>query len=379
MAVRSLDFAFDCGASAVSLIPTRSGNGAMEALAEKGDFRRRRARDTRAQPRAGAGDVAAEPTGASSPTSGISNGFPTVRTACDARRDGCTRMNLEQRVAAGRRCAALREPRVVTHACSTSTSPSSAPVSPAALAALACAGAASAWCCSSAAATRASRSASRPRRWPTCCSRSWPIATTCRGFCRSRSGEPGSAPSRIACGLKRGFTFFFHRSGRPFADDGRPWRQLLVAASPHDEIADTHWYRPDFDHALVREAQAAGAVYLDETRLERHPRRRATGRARRHARRRDGRDHAPASSSMRAGRAAFCTDARHRRRAASLAPATRRASTRTSRASSAGTTDVAPDGTPPYPPTTPRCITCFQAAGSGCCASTTASRAPARR
>ena len=35
---RSVDAAFDCGATAVSLIPTRSGNGAMEALAAAGQF-----------------------------------------------------------------------------------------------------------------------------------------------------------------------------------------------------------------------------------------------------------------------------------------------------------------------------------------------------
>jgi radical SAM enzyme (TIGR01210 family) len=35
---RSIDFAFDCGATAVSLIPTRGGNGAMEELAASGDF-----------------------------------------------------------------------------------------------------------------------------------------------------------------------------------------------------------------------------------------------------------------------------------------------------------------------------------------------------
>jgi len=37
-ACRSLDFAFDSGASVVSLIPTRLGNGALEALAERGEF-----------------------------------------------------------------------------------------------------------------------------------------------------------------------------------------------------------------------------------------------------------------------------------------------------------------------------------------------------
>jgi archaeosine synthase beta-subunit len=37
-ATRSLDFAFDCGATAATLIPTRGGNGAMEDLAATGDF-----------------------------------------------------------------------------------------------------------------------------------------------------------------------------------------------------------------------------------------------------------------------------------------------------------------------------------------------------
>jgi FADH2 O2-dependent halogenase len=73
----------------------------------------------------------------------------------------------------------------------------------------------------------------------------------------------------VACGLKRGFTFFFHQPGAAFADDPDHRRQMLVAASPHDGIADTHWYRPQFDQALAQEAQAEGAVYLDATRLER--------------------------------------------------------------------------------------------------------------
>jgi tetracycline 7-halogenase / FADH2 O2-dependent halogenase len=72
----------------------------------------------------------------------------------------------------------------------------------------------------------------------------------------------------VACGLKRGFTFFFHHEGEVFPPDRDRERQLLVAASPHDEIGDTHWYRPDFDRALVREAEAEGAIYLDETRLD---------------------------------------------------------------------------------------------------------------
>jgi archaeosine synthase beta-subunit len=37
-AQRSLDFAFDCGATVVSLIATRAGNGAIDRLMESGDF-----------------------------------------------------------------------------------------------------------------------------------------------------------------------------------------------------------------------------------------------------------------------------------------------------------------------------------------------------
>jgi len=37
-AQRSLDFAFDCGAAVAALIPTRPGNGALEALARRGEY-----------------------------------------------------------------------------------------------------------------------------------------------------------------------------------------------------------------------------------------------------------------------------------------------------------------------------------------------------
>lgn len=73
----------------------------------------------------------------------------------------------------------------------------------------------------------------------------------------------------LPVGLKRGFSFFHHSLDRPFADDGAHERQLLVAASPHDGIADTHWYRPAFDAFLTNEAQDAGAELLDQTRIER--------------------------------------------------------------------------------------------------------------
>jgi tetracycline 7-halogenase / FADH2 O2-dependent halogenase len=61
---------------------------------------------------------------------------------------------------------------------------------------------------------------------------------------------------QISCGLKRGFSFF-HQEER-----------LLVAASPRDDIADTHWYREEVDHFLVMEAQRIGVEYRDCVRIE---------------------------------------------------------------------------------------------------------------
>lgn len=73
---------------------------------------------------------------------------------------------------------------------------------------------------------------------------------------------------KIACGLKRGFTFCHHEFNQPFTVDAERHRQLMVAASPHDGIADTHWFREDFDAFLVSEAQREGAEYLDEAHVD---------------------------------------------------------------------------------------------------------------
>src|ERR1700691_1659260 len=57
----------------------------------------------------------------------------------------------------------------------------------------------------------------------------------------------------VACGLKRGFSFFHHERNESSESLDRN-QQLLVAASPHDAIADTHWYRADFDQYLMQAA-----------------------------------------------------------------------------------------------------------------------------
>lgn len=71
----------------------------------------------------------------------------------------------------------------------------------------------------------------------------------------------------ISCGMKRGFSFYHHQPGHSLAPDPNHQRQLLVAASPHNAIADTHWFRPELDEMLVREAQSVGVDYFDEVKL----------------------------------------------------------------------------------------------------------------
>lgn len=66
-------------------------------------------------------------------------------------------------------------------------------------------------------------------------------------------------------GIKRGFTFYHHRFGERAAVDRDS--QLLVAASPNEATADTHWHRAEVDHHFVREAVRMGVEYLDQVEL----------------------------------------------------------------------------------------------------------------
>ena len=68
-------------------------------------------------------------------------------------------------------------------------------------------------------------------------------------------------------GLKRGFTFYRHHAGRPFENRGLDSERLLVAASPNDAVADSHWLRADVDHHFVRMAVVAGVDYRDHVEL----------------------------------------------------------------------------------------------------------------
>lgn len=70
-------------------------------------------------------------------------------------------------------------------------------------------------------------------------------------------GRWQKAYPQIPVGLKRGFTFLAHEEGRVCGPDRG--KQLLVAASPRDALADTHWFRAAFDAKLAELAHARGA------------------------------------------------------------------------------------------------------------------------
>ena len=69
----------------------------------------------------------------------------------------------------------------------------------------------------------------------------------------------------LPCGLKRGFSYFGHIPRQVFQPRTDHANELLVAASYAAEDADAHWFRPDFDAFLVREAQTAGIPFFDRT------------------------------------------------------------------------------------------------------------------
>lgn len=70
-------------------------------------------------------------------------------------------------------------------------------------------------------------------------------------------------------GLKRGFSFYAHAEGRPYANSADNEARLLVTASPSDRSADSHWLRADVDHHLVRQAIDEGVEYFDHSTVER--------------------------------------------------------------------------------------------------------------
>jgi hypothetical protein len=103
---RSADFAFRCGAGVVTLIPTRSGNGAMEALRRAGDFTPPTLRTLEA-----AFEAALE----NAPARVFADlwnleAFSRCPACFAARRERLDAMNLSQRVLKSTRCPRCGEP-----------------------------------------------------------------------------------------------------------------------------------------------------------------------------------------------------------------------------------------------------------------------------
>jgi len=72
----------------------------------------------------------------------------------------------------------------------------------------------------------------------------------------------------LRCGLKRGFSFYQHQRGQAYRNSAANEARLLVAASPDNRLADTHWLRSDVDQHLAEEAVEAGVHYLDRTHIQ---------------------------------------------------------------------------------------------------------------
>ena len=101
-AQRSLDFAFDCGATVATVIPTRGGNGAMEALARSGEFSPPRLEDLELAAQYGLGlergRVFVDLWDISNPSAGCRSCYP-------ARIARLHKMNLQQQVLAPIACS----------------------------------------------------------------------------------------------------------------------------------------------------------------------------------------------------------------------------------------------------------------------------------
>ncbi len=83
----------------------------------------------------------------------------------------------------------------------------------------------------------------------------------------SRYGSWVRNHPQVGCGLKRGFSYFFHRPGEAFSEGEGHEHSLMVAASTSDENSDTQWLREDFDAFLVERLTDSGIAYRDMTRV----------------------------------------------------------------------------------------------------------------
>ncbi len=73
---------------------------------------------------------------------------------------------------------------------------------------------------------------------------------------------------QIACGKKRGFTYFAHSPDQSYYDCPQHSRSLMVAASQTDYWSDTHWLRSDVDGFFARQCVASGCELIENANIE---------------------------------------------------------------------------------------------------------------
>lgn len=73
---------------------------------------------------------------------------------------------------------------------------------------------------------------------------------------------------QVSRGLKRGFSYFHQRPLQPFSPGLHHENELLVAASPFDEVGDTHWFRADVDQYFAGQFTTSGGELWEETQIE---------------------------------------------------------------------------------------------------------------
>lgn len=72
-----------------------------------------------------------------------------------------------------------------------------------------------------------------------------------------------AAYPELTIGRKRGFSFFRHRAGKFFDPGEDHANEMVVAASPSDELSDSNWLRSDVDNFVVSLFPKYGVRFFD--------------------------------------------------------------------------------------------------------------------
>ncbi len=85
----------------------------------------------------------------------------------------------------------------------------------------------------------------------------------------ARYGTWKTAYPHLACGLKRGFSYFKQVPQTRFAARDNHANALLVTANRSDQVSDTQWFRSDVDAFLAAEVQSNGSRLWEGVTIDR--------------------------------------------------------------------------------------------------------------